>query len=425
MKNAVLKLLVWILLIVVVALVLHNWQLRRLNTALLVTVDELEQERRAALQTASARPVVTPVASTEEERRAIEQQVSELRGLPFRRPVNYRRIPRAQLRDVLLQEVREQFTPEEARRYGRALEAFGLIPRGLDLMALMIRLYDEQVGAFYLPRERALYTFEDLALTTAVDRMILAHELVHALQDQHYDLTTWPLHVKDNDDLALAAAALLEGDATVLMTQHYAVHAPPTGMWRDLLTMLLGQRTDQLREAPAYLRELMLFPYQAGQRFVLALQMDGGIEALHRAFQNPPTSTEQILHPHKFLRTRDEPVAVTLDVNPPPGWERIASNVFGEFGIRTKLATALPLTEAIDAAAGWGGDRYHVFERGIGGPLAVVWWTIWDEESDAEEFAQAYRRYLDKQGRRARVELDGRWVKVVFSEDDEFTTSVP
>ncbi|MDW8344470.1 MAG: hypothetical protein RMM51_08250 [Verrucomicrobiae bacterium] len=423
MKSAILKLLLWVLLIVATALALHNWHLRRLNQALLDTIDELEQERRATARAAPTPPATNPVASREEERRRVEQQVSELRGLSFRQPVNYRQIPRAQLREVLLEEVRRQFTPEDARRYGRALEALGLIPRGTDLMALMIGLYDEQVGAFYLPRERALYTFEDLPLSTAVDRMILAHELVHALQDQHYDLTKWPLHVKDNDDLALAAAALLEGDATVLMTQHYALHAPPAGMWSDLLTMLLGQRTEKLRAAPAYLRELMLFPYQAGQRFVLALQMDGGLDALHRAFQQPPTSTEQILHPHKFLQARDEPVAVTVEVQPPLGWERIADNVLGEFGIRTKLAQALPLTEASDAAAGWGGDRYHVFERGVGGPLAVVWWSVWDDEKEAEEFAQAYRRYLEKQNRRAQVVLDERRVEVVFSEDDQFAAT--
>ncbi|MCX7915458.1 MAG: hypothetical protein N3A53_04050, partial [Verrucomicrobiae bacterium] len=179
MKSAIRKLLLWVLLIVTAALALHNWHLRRLNEALLNTIDELEQERRTIARAAPNPPATNPVASHEEERRRVEQQVSELRGLSFRQPVNYRQIPRAQLRDVLIEEVRRQFTPEEARRYRRALEAFGLIPRGTDLMALMIGLYDEQVGAFYLPRERALYTFEDLPLSTAVDRMILAHELVH------------------------------------------------------------------------------------------------------------------------------------------------------------------------------------------------------------------------------------------------------
>lgn len=425
MKNAALKFLVWLLLIVAGGLALHNWHLQRVHQALLDTVEQLEQERRAAQHAALAPSAPLPVASLNEERRALEQQVSELRGLPFLRPVTYRQIPRAQLRDVLVQEVRSQFTPEEARRYGRALEALGLIPRGTDLMALMLGLLDEQIGAFYLPKERALFTFEDVRLTTAVDRMILAHELVHALQDQHYDLTTWPLHIKDNDDVALAAAALLEGDATVLMTQHYALHAPPAGMWRDLLAMMLGQCTEKLRDAPTYLRETLLFPYQAGQRFVLALHLQGGVEALHQAFANRPRSTEQILHPQKFLEARDEPVAVAVEVAPPTGWEFIANNVLGEFGIRTKLASVLPLTEATDAAAGWGGDRYHVFERGVGGPLAVVWWTVWDDETEAGEFEQAYRRYLEKTERQAHVECNGRWVKVWYAEEESFVPKRP
>src|SRR5207244_1635245 len=102
------------------------------------------------------------------------------------------------------------------------LAALGLVPEGTDVLGVLISLYDEQVGAFYEPEEKALYTFKDLSWTSGLDKMLLSHELTHALQDQSFDLTKFALKVKDNDDLALATAALIEGDATLEMTLWYA-----------------------------------------------------------------------------------------------------------------------------------------------------------------------------------------------------------
>ena len=402
----------------------QTWELRRRVADLRDTVALLEQERRELVRQA-ATPVVEKPEQRAELRQEIERQTSALRGLAFRGPVTYKMISRSELRDVLIRQVREQHTEQEARAYGRCFEALGVIPPGTDLMALFIRLYDEQVGAFYIPQERALYTFQDMSLSAGMDRMILAHELTHALQDQHYDLTKFPLHVKDNDDLALATSALLEGDATVLMTQFYARSAAEGGMWKDLLVMLTAQKTEKLQAAPPFLRELMLFPYQEGQKFVFALQLEGGDEALDRAFRNPPVSTEQILHPEKFWGERDDPRPVTVPVISSPAWQRIGSNVLGELGIRAMLATQLRFTEAQAAAAGWDGDRYEVYERGAGGPLGLVWLSVWDQEQDAEEFAALYRQFAAQRGVNAQVTQKGVEVKVVQSDEDEFFALVP
>jgi hypothetical protein len=226
--------------------------------------------------------------------------------------------------------------------------------------------------------------------------------------------------VKDNDDLALATSASLEGDAMVVMTQYYAQTAAQGGMLKDLLAMLTGQKTEKLQAAPTFLRELMLFPYQEGQKFVFALQMQAGDEALEKVFRDPPVSTEQILHPEKYFGERDDPQPVTLPVIPSDAWRMIGSNVLGELGIRAMLATQLRFTEAQAAAAGWGGDRYHVYERGPGGSLGLVWQTVWDEEHEAEEFAEIYRQFAAKRGVPATVQHTGREVRVVQSDAAEF-----
>ena len=397
----------------------QNTALLRRNAALRETVMQLESERRA-LEQRLATPAIEKPEERAELRRAIEQQTSELRGLSFQHPVTYKSISRAELRAVLVEKIREQYTEEQARDYGRSFEALGVIPPGTDLMKLWLSLYDEQVGAFYVPEERALYTFKDMSLSGGLDRMILAHELTHALQDQNYDLTKLPLHQKENDDLALATSALLEGDATILMTEFYGRHAAQGSMLGDLLAMLTGQKTEKLQAAPAFIREMLVFPYQTGQQFALALSLRGGNEELNRALANPPISTEQILHPEKYYGERDEPVAVSGADLRAPGWRRIGSNVLGEFGIRGMLQAQLRPAEAQAAAAGWGGDRYQVYERGAGGPLGLYWRTVWDTEQDAAEFVEAFGRYAQKRGVPARVERAGLRITIWLSEDESF-----
>ncbi len=419
MKLFLYRLLTLVLALVAGILGFQTWELRRQNAALRDTVTLLEEERRDLVRQAAA-PFAEKPEQRAELRQEIERQTSELRGLAFRKPVNYKMISRSELRDVLIQQVREQYSEEEARAYSRCFEALGVIPPGTDLMKLYISLYDEQVGAFYIPQERALYTFKDMSLSAGMDRMILAHELTHALQDQHYDLTTLPLHVKDNDDLALATSALLEGDAMALMTQYYALTAAQGGMLKDLLAMLTGQKTEKLQAAPTFLRELMLFPYREGQKFVFALQMQAGDQALEKVFRDPPVSTEQILHPEKYLGARDAPKPVTLPVIASDTWQLIGNNVLGELGIRAMLATKLRFTEAQAAAAGWGGDRYQVYERSPGGPLGLIWQTVWDDEQEAQEFAEMYRQFAAKRGVKAQVTQTGAQVRVVQGDDDAF-----
>jgi hypothetical protein len=326
-----------------------------------------------------------PVAAPPDERPAIERQTSELRGLQFLRPVNYRLLARSDLRAFLTQKIHEQYTAQELRDYGRALAALGAVPPGTDILAVMLSLYDEQVGAFYLPEERALYTFKDMTWSGALDRMLLAHELTHALQDQNYDLNQWPLKVKDNDDLALACAALLEGDATVLMTRYYTQHADRSRMMEDIGAML-GQNTAKLRDAPAFLRESLLFPYTQGQQFVAAL----GDREVAAAFQHPPVSTKQVLHPELYRQGQGAGLKVTPPAVAGKDWRRIADNVLGEFGIKTLLQEQAGAFQAQQAAAGWNGDRYQAYERGPNEAVGVVWATTWDTEEDAKEFAEAY-----------------------------------
>jgi hypothetical protein len=350
----------------------------------------------------------------------IEKQTSQLRGLAFRRPVDYRLIARDELRAFLVKKIHEQYTEQELRDYGRSLAALGAIPEGTDVLAVMLSLYDEQVGAFYVPEERALYTFKDQTWSRGLDRMLLAHELTHALQDQNYDLMQWPLKLKDNDDRVLAAAALLEGDATMTMTRFYAENADRAKMLEDLGAMM-GQNTAKLREAPAFLRETLLFPYVQGQQFVMAL---GNAEQINRALRAPPATTEEILHPDLYQRGAGQPAKAEPPALKTEGWRRIGDNVLGEFGIRVLLTEDIGAFAAQVAAAGWNGDRYHVYEHGPNGPTGVIWVTHWDTEEDAAEFDDSYRSLVNKRRVNALIRREGRRVTIVQSADPGFTGQV-
>ncbi|HUJ72124.1 MAG TPA: hypothetical protein VLZ30_07755, partial [Verrucomicrobiae bacterium] len=299
-------LLTFVFLALVAALIVLGWN----NYALRLKVRELggeirqlERERRDLQQKATAAQRGPKPEEKTGDRQQIEQETSDLRGLPFKSPVNYKMIDRAELRRVLVEKIKEQYTEQEMHDYSRAMSAMGLVPEGTDILNVMVSLYNEQVAAFYVPEERALYTFKDLAFSSNLDKMLLSHELTHALQDQHFDLLKFPLKIKTDDDLALATSALVEGDATVLMTRWYVENVDPSKMLGDLGAML-GQNTAKLREAPPYLRAMLLFPYQQGQQFAMALYVAGGTKAIDAAFRNPPLCTKDILHPEKYLRQR-------------------------------------------------------------------------------------------------------------------------
>ena len=411
-----------ILLVALGYLAWQNVELGQQVRLLRETVAQLEKERRELQQqkVEAKAPAAKPEASAS-VRQEIEQQTSELRGLQFKRPVNYKMIDRAELREFLIKKVKEQYTDQEIRDYSRSLATLGLVPEGTDLMGAMISLYDEQVGAFYVPEERSLYTFKDQSWTSGLDKMLLSHELTHALQDQNFDLTKFPLNVKDNDDLALASAALMEGDATVLMTRFYAENADPARMIGDV-TALLGQNTAKLQAAPPYLRDMLLFPYVQGQQFAMALSVAGGVDALNDAFRHPPVSTQQILHPEKFLHDRRNPESLTLPRLDSKDWRLIGNNVLGEFGIRSLLEQSLGLFEAQQVAQGWNGDRYNVYERGTNGPTALVWITAWDNEQHAAAFEDAYKGLAQKRGVTARSNRDGVRVTIRQSGDESFFT---
>ena len=327
-------------------------------------------------------------------RAEVEEGVARARGLPFLEDVAYGELAPGELRGVIGKMLSEQFSDRELGDFGEALACLGFTRRRIDLKRELLDLLGEQVAAFYDQHASKLYALRGDSLDAVGDRVILAHELVHALQDQHFELRHFPLEIKDNDDRVAATQALIEGDATLVMTQYLAENLSLNAVG-EALASVFEQRMDAYLKAPRYLRETLMFPYMRGQEFCTQLNARGGQEAINEAFLDPPVSTAQILHPEKYLQTpREDPI--------PVGWVRlqvlgrapIVENVAGELGVRLLLGEWLEERVAERAAAGWRGDRYVVYRSSPGEPVHCVWKTIWDSPGNAREFLDALERTL-------------------------------
>ncbi|HEV2905108.1 MAG TPA: hypothetical protein VGW32_08680, partial [Pyrinomonadaceae bacterium] len=220
---------------------------------------------------------------------------------------------------------------------------------------------------------------------------IMAHELVHALQDQHFNLRRFEQWPDGDSDAQLAAHALIEGDATLAMSQ-YVMKNPLRALGFLKSISQSGMASEELNKAPRALRETLLFPYQEGMTWARVVHQYGGWSNVSKSFTNLPQSTEQILHPEKYF-VNEAPVTVSLpDIRTSlgRGWRRIESDVNGEWSLYLILDQFLKSSpDSKRAAAGWGGDRYAVYENQRG-QVVYVSVSAWDTEKDAREFFDAY-----------------------------------
>ena len=322
--------------------------------------------------------------------REIEKQTARVRGLRIKQPVNFDYLSKDDLSSFLDQIIDAQLPPEKFSQYEFTLKHFGIVKPDVDLKRLIIKMLSDQIGGLYDEQTGKLYVMEQFDLSKILSKIILAHEICHALQDQHYNLKEWPLKEKDNDDLAIAASCVLEGDATILMGEWTVRHGEfSLGMLKDAPGLLwMNQKT--MSYAPPVLIEQLTFPYNEGMKFMQACKFSSDIR-YEDVFKNPPQSTEQVIHPEKYLYDIDVPTFIRLkDYSKKLGkkWTHSYTNVFGEAGIQIWMKSKIGSIIANRAAAGWDGDRFDIYRQGE--EYLFVWTSIWDTEKDAREFKDAY-----------------------------------
>jgi len=344
-------------------------------------------------------------------------KVVELRGLAPRGPVAKGIKSRDEIARYLNERVKEEYDAGELEREGRLLKKLGLLPEEMDYKDFTLKLLTEQVGGYYDPAKKTFFIAG--WLPTDQQKPVMAHELVHALQDQHFDVERLLRRDRKlaNDDAVLAHQAVLEGDGMAVMLDYTL---EPIGRNFTQIPGLIEAMRAQLQsmdsefavfnQAPAYLKESLLFPYVYGVAFLQKVRARGSWAEVDRVYRDLPASTEQIIHPEKYLERRDRPQAV--DVKDPSsalgaGWKTGYRNVLGEFTLYLMLRLHVPEERALAASAGWGGDTVLLVEKAGGAQGAVFAESVWDSPQDAAEFYEALAAWLPARFAGAKDESSG------------------
>jgi hypothetical protein len=336
----------------------------------------------------------------------ILKTVSRLRALDIKHTVKAGFKSKDEIEASVIRDLDENTPPEEFDATQKALFKLGLVRKDFRLRDYIVKLLREQVAGYYEPKTKEFYLAAWLPLSD--QKKVIAHELVHALQDQHFNLRRFERWPKGDSDAELALHALVEGEATLIMIQY---DFEQQGTRLDLTK--IGPLTDRLLEgdtndndpnypvlssAPNVLRENLQFPYIYGAGFAQAVLKDLSWQGLDRAYEFLPASTEQIMHPERFL-ARDNPVKIEMpDLVAAFGqdWKQSDADVHGEFGYQVIMSEFIPKRAARVAATGWGGDRYALYENKANGAAALVEYTTWDSARDAKEFFDAYSERTEK-----------------------------
>ena len=378
---------------------------------------EQRQQRTAGKGVARNEAVIATTAE-------VLKETSKLRELRVLRPVRSGAQSRQQIERMLVSKLNQEISPQEIHGIEQTLKKFGFVHSNFAYRPFIISLLTEQVAGYYDPAARRFHLADWIDLEA--QKPVMAHELTHALQDQHFNLRRFENWPRGDSDAQLAAHSLIEGDATLAMT-HYLFSHP---LLAAEFVRSFGSEsisTEKFDKAPRSIRETLMFPYLQGIAWATKVHERGGWSGLSKAYSQVPASTEQILHVEKYFN-RESPLKIRLPdftillrggkkqtanskrrssvtplvarTNDPQsalrnpnfaGWRQIETDVNGEWGYYLALDEFLKSpAESTRAAAGWGGDRYALYEHSTTGELFLVQVATWDTTQDAKEFFEAY-----------------------------------
>lgn len=351
----------------------------------------------------------TPSAPAQEKAPDVEtvlRRLEDLTEVKRLRPVASRKMTRDQVMAYIAKLMDQEIPPARISEEQRILIALGMLPPGTDLRQSYLGLLREQVGGFYDSRT-GTYVVADW-IPASFQAPVMAHELFHALQDQHVSLEPIRKKLKGDEDASLALSAALEGGATVAMISYIAglpasslTNLPAMGSLMGSLSGAATAGMPNFSSAPPYLQESLMFPYAFGTDFALTAMRKGSFAATVDILKKPPTTSEQILHPEKYFGREPEPaIPVSIQKKDWGGQGKPATKPrhMGEFALGQFLRVGLRRDRADEAASGWGGDELLLLSR-TGKSDAVIWKTIWDTPEFAARFRKALGEWSPEEGK--------------------------
>jgi hypothetical protein len=346
----------------------------------------------------------------------VMKQLAQIRGFGYDHPVAAEPVSQAEIgRDVV--DYTDQAYPKgQYARRSIAWDTIGVVPDGTDLRAAYESYGSSQVIGYYDTITGTL-KFTGSASPSPLERITLAHELTHAIDDQRFGLERLDeLGAECRDEDSAAATALVEGNATFFMLRWAQTFL--TTAEQVQVGVEAAQQDTSTDGIPPFIVRLQAFPYEQGMTFVSALDSRGGLKEVDEAFEHLPVSTEQIIHPERYPNDAPTPVNVPdLSAELGEGWKDLDVMTIGEEWLQIALGLRLDPSQATTAAAGWDGGTYRAWSNGDA--TAVVLSTVWDTVADASEFADAMNAWIaDGDGSATVIEPQGTHVTVLFASDD-------
>ncbi len=325
--------------------------------------------------------------------------LSRITGLKIHKKVPSAMITRDEVNQYLKQRVKEEVKPQELRAEELALKKFGLVPPDYDLVKSTIDLLTEQAAAFYDFKKKQLFV-ADWA-SPAMQDVALVHELAHALADQNFNLERFIKAASKSDDGSLARVAVMEGQASWLMTEYMARKAGQSLANSPALVESMTRVVEagsseypQFEKAPLYIRETLMFPYTAGALFQQAVFQKMGQAGFAELFRRPPVSTQQVLHPDKYFDkvTPSSPAEPQLPSS--KGFSSVIDGSLGELDFSILLRQYEGKEKAAEVAPHLRGGAYRVWERKADKRAVLAFAAEWDSPETARKFLQLYQDVL-------------------------------
>jgi hypothetical protein len=328
----------------------------------------------------------------------IVQELTRISGMPLHHPVPCDFITKAKINEFLKKRVHEVAKPEEIRAEELTLKKFGLVPQDFDLAKNTVDLLTEQAAAFYDYDQKKLFITDSTPSDT--QEPVLAHELSHALADQNFNLGKFIRQGRKSDDGATARLAVMEGQATWLMSEYLARKGGQSLKDSPALVEMMSRLSEGAGQfpvfdnAPLYLRNTLVFPYTKGMLFQHAVIQRDGDEGIAEVFRRSPLSTQQILHPEKYF-SQVKPTNPDLpDAHLPHTYKELVGGTLGELEHSILLEQYGSKAKADTLAPHWRGSGFELRENKKAKRVVLLYAVEWDSEDNARLYLAAYRDVL-------------------------------
>lgn len=345
-------------------------------------------------------PQAPPAESPFAEVDSMLEALREIMGFGPRRPIRLGTLGKAQFQRLFREQMREEHTPRQIRNETLFLRLFGLVPEDFDYERTILDLMSEQAWALYDFKKRRLY-LADWAPAEARSYALL-HELVHAIDDQQFNLLRYVKRA-DGAERQLARLAVLEGQASWVMTEWAMRQSDKSLIGNKLLAIATASATrfeaEQFpvyRESPLYFRETLIFPYTDGLLFQHEMVERFGIEGLKRVFEQPPRTTQQIIQPELYLRGLDPDQPELPALKPPHGYKRVYEGIFGQLDHRILLEHHLGSQDLGALLDQWRGSQFEILENRRNGRALLRYAVQWASAAAAREYYQLYRQVCER-----------------------------